>query len=373
MTEESDLDLEVEEDEQDSQWARMWRRFRRHTAGKIGGVVLLILALLVFGANFIGPYNYSVQHRDYSHAPPTKIHFFDEDGLTWPYVYELESEFNENFNRVFTQNEDGKKHRVKLFVEGEKYSFWGLFESRIHLFGTGNQEAPVFLFGTDKFGRDIFTRTLWGGWVSLTIGPFALITTLIIAIPIGLISGFFGGVVDMFVQRVIEVVMAFPKLPLWLSLAMIFQKVPPAFRFFFIVAVFSLVDWTGLARTLRGLVLSAREEDYTMAARAVGGSNGRVMFRHILPNTITYLVIVSTLTIPGWILGEASLSFLGLGIQEPQTSWGLLLSQANNVQSLTSYPWLLIPGGFIIVAVLAMNFLGDALRDAADPFATVQE
>ncbi len=373
LAEESELEIDVEEREEESQWARMWRRFRRHTAGRVGGVVIIILAILVFGASFIGPYNYKTQHRQYSHAPPTKIHFFDEGGLTWPYVYKLESGFNENFKRVFSQDKDGEKYPIKFFVKGEKYSFWGLFQSRIHLFGTGEKEAPVFLFGADKFGRDMFTRTLWGGWVSLTIGPFALITTLIIAIPIGLVSGFFGGVIDMFIQRVIEVVMAFPKLPLWLSLAMIFQKIPPAYRFFFIVAVFSLVDWTGLARTLRGLVLSAREEDYTMAARALGGSSLRVMFRHILPNTMTYLVVVSTLTIPGWILGEASLSFLGLGIQEPQTSWGLLLSQANNVQSLTSYPWLLIPGGFIIVAVLAMNFLGDALRDAADPFATHQE
>ncbi len=373
VTEQSELELEVEEEEEESQWARMWRRFKRHTAGRVGGVVILVLALIVFGANFIGPYDYKEQHRDYSHAPPTKVHFFDEEGLTWPYVYKLESEFNENFKKVFTRDEDGEKYPVKLFVKGEKYSFWGLFESRIHLFGTGEPEAPVFLFGTDKFGRDMFTRTLWGGWVSLAIGPFALITTLIIAIPIGLISGFFGGVVDMITQRIIEVIMAFPKLPLWLSLAMIFQSVPSSLRFFFIVAVFSFVDWTTPARTLRGLVLSAREEDYTMAARAAGGSNWRVMFRHILPNTVSYLIISSTLTIPGMILGEASLSFLGLGIQEPQTSWGLLLSQANNVQSLTSYPWLLIPGGFIIVAVLAMNFVGDALRDAADPFATVQE
>lgn len=368
---ESNMEPEVEEKEDKSQWARMWRRFRRHTGGRVGGAVVLFLALVVFGANFIGPYNYKTQHRNYPYAPPTKVHFFDENGLSWPYVYKLESELNENFKRVYKQDESSKKYPIKFLVKGEKYSFWGLFESRIHLFGTGVEDAPIFLFGTDKFGRDMFTRTLWGGWVSLAIGPFALITTLAIAIPMGLMSGFFGGIVDMFIQRLIEVIMAFPKLPLWLALAMIFQQVQPAYRFFFIVAVFSLVDWTSLARTLRGLVLSAREEDYTMAAEAVGGGNGRVMFRHILPNTVTYLVVVSTLSIPTWILSEASLSFLGLGIKEPQTSWGLLLSQANNVQSLTSYPWLLIPGGFIIVSVLAMNFVGDALRDAADPFATV--
>lgn len=370
MTEEYTQQTGGNNQKSQSQWAMMWRRFRRHKAGQVGGVIIIFIALLVFCANFVGPYKYSTQHRKYSQAPPARIHFFDENGLSWPYVYELTTKYNENFAHVYSVDKS-KKYPIKFFFRGEKYSFWGLFKSRIHLFGTGVKKAPVFLFGTDQFGRDLFTRTLWGGWVSLTIGPFALITTLIIAIPIGLLSGYFSGVVDMMVQRFTEVIMAFPKLPLWLALAMVFQGLPSSYRFFFIVAVFSLVDWTGLSRTLRGLVLSAREEDYTMAARACGAGNLRVMFRHILPNTTTYLVVVSTLSIPGWIIGEASISFLGLGIKEPQTSWGLLLSQANNVQSLSSYPWLLIPGGFIIVSVLAFNFLGDAIRDASDPFATI--
>jgi len=353
-----------------SQWELMWRRFKRHKAGQVGGVIILVVSTLVFMANFLGPYHYAVQHRRYSNAPPTDIHFLDEGGLAWPYVYKTTSELNENYRRVFKEDKS-EKYPIKFFVKGEKYSFWGLFESRIHLFGTGTKEAPIFPFGTDKFGRDIFTRTLWGGWVSLLIGPFALITTLVIAIPIGLISGYFGGTVDMLIQRLTEVVMAFPKLPLWLALAMIFQGLPSAYRFFFIVAVFSFVDWTSLSRTLRGLVLSAREQDYSMAARASGASTPRIMFRHILPNTISYLMVASTLSIPGWIIGEASLSFLGLGIKEPQTSWGLLLNQASNIQSLVSYPWLIIPGAFIVVTVLAFNFLGDAVRDAADPFATI--
>lgn len=361
---------ETEVSKNRSQWRRMWRRFRRHTLGQIGGVVVLLMLVIVFLANFLAPYDYSTQHRDYSNAPPTKIHFMDDGGLTWPYVYATEKEYNEYYEKVYTEDKS-EKYPIKFFVKGEEYSFWGLFESRIHFFGTGSKEAPVFLFGTDKFGRDLLSRTLWGGWISLTIGPFALITTLILAIPIGLLSGYFGSWVDMLVQRITEVVMAFPKLPLWLALAMIVQGLPSAYRFFFIVGVFSLVDWTGLSRTLRGMVLSAREQDYSMAARAAGASSGRVMFRHILPNTTTYLVVVSTLQIPVWIISEATISYLGLGIKEPQTSWGLLLSQANNLESITSYPWLLIPGVFIVITVLAFNFLGDGIRDAADPFATV--
>jgi len=361
---------EREERQARSQLQRMWSRFKRHTLGRIGGVIVLFMFLVVFLANFIAPYNYSTQHRDFAKAPPTRIHFMDDGNITWPYVYATTKGYNEYYEMVYTQDKS-KKYPIKFFVKGEKYSFWGLFESRIHLFGTGTEEARLFLFGTDTFGRDLLSRTLWGGWISLTIGPFALITTLIIAIPIGLLSGYFGGPVDMLVQRITEVIMAFPKLPLWLALAMIVQGLPSAYRFFFIVGVFSLVDWTALSRTLRGLVLSAREEDYTMAARAAGAGSVRIMFRHILPNTTTYLVVVSTLQIPIWIISEATISFLGLGIKEPQTSWGLLLSQANNLEAITSYPWLMIPGVFIVVTVLAFNFFGDGIRDAADPFTTV--
>lgn len=361
---------EVEKRKRRSQWRRMWRRFRRHTLGQIGGIIVLIIVIIVFLANFIAPYNFSTQHRDYANAPPTKIHFTDNGSLTWPYVYGTKKEYNDYYEKVYIEDKS-EKYPIKFFVQGEKYSFWGLFESKIHLFGTGTPKATIFLFGTDKFGRDLFSRTLWGGWISLLIGPFALVTTLVIAVPMGLLSGYFGGWVDMLVQRIIEVIMAFPKLPLWLALAMVVQGLPSAYRFFFIVAVFSLVDWTTLARTLRGLVLSAREEDYTMAAKAAGASPVRIMFRHILPNTTTYLVVASTLSIPNWIIGEAMISYLGLGIKEPQTSWGLLLSQANNLETITSYPWLLIPGVFIVVTVLAYNFFGDGIRDAADPFTTV--
>lgn len=354
-----------------SQWQLMWRRFRRHRVGNVGGLVVIFICLLVILGNFIAPYNYSKHHRKYSSVPPSRIHFFNENGITWPYVYKLKSKLNEYYERVYTEDKS-KKYPIRFLVKGEEYSFWGLFKANLHLFGTENPEVPVFLFGTDQFGRDVLSRILWGGRISLAIGPFALITTLIISIPIGVTSGYFGGAIDMFIQRITETVMAFPKLPLWLALAMVIPPgIPSTYRFFFIVGVFSIVDWTYMSRIMRGMVLSIREEDYSMAAKAAGASDTRVMFRHILPNVTTYLVVNATLSIPSWIIAEAAISYLGLGIREPQTSWGLLLSQANNVRALSSQPWLLIPGAFIVITVLAFNFLGDAIRDAADPFAVI--
>lgn len=339
--------------------------------GNFGGIVVIFICIIVFLGNFIAPYDYSEQHRKYSFVSPTKIHFFSENGPTWPYVYKLKSELNEYYERVYTEDKSNK-YPLRFFVRGEEYSFWGLFKTDIHLFGTGDPDVPVFLFGTDIYGRDVLSRILWGGRISLSIGPFALITTLIISIPIGLTSGYLGGGIDMFLQRFTETVMAFPKLPLWLALAMVIPPgIPSTYRFFFIVGVFSIVDWTYMSRIMRGMVLSIREEDYAMAAKAAGASEKRIMFRHILPNVTTYLVVNATLSIPSWIIAEAAISYLGLGIREPQTSWGLLLSQANNVRALSAYPWLLIPGAFIVITVLAFNFLGDAVRDAADPFVVI--
>ncbi len=354
-------------------WQLIWRRFRRHRLGVIGGAAIGVLFLLVVFADFLGPYDYGTQQRKYLFAPPTKIHFFSEQGFTFqPFVYGLRKMTDPATLQQYYVEDITQKYPIRFFVQGEPHNLWGFIPMRLRFFGTEqtlNADGQVFLFGTDKFGRDIFSRTLIGGRVSLAIGPFSLIVSLFLGILFGGLSGYLGGWVDMLIQRIIEVIQSFPTLPLFLALAAILPAGwSPTLVFFGIIFIFSFIGWTGLARVLRGQFLSLREQEFAIAAKAVGAGNLRIIFKHLVPNTMSYLIVVSTLTIPGAILGESGLSFLGLGIREPMTSWGLLLNQANNIPTLTLYPWLFIPSLFIVVAVLAFNSLGDALRDAFDPF-----
>jgi len=348
----------------------IWRRFLRHRLGVIGSVVVIVMTLITIFAGFLSPYASGQFHQHLGYAPPTPIHFVHEGNFIGPFVHGTKRTFDPNTGEaIFQQTEE--VYPIQFFVQGDPYRFLGLFETDIHLFGTGEpprSNGQIFLFGADKFGRDLFTRTLIGGRVSLFIGPLALLIILPLAAIFGGVSGYFAGWADMFIQRLIELLQAIPQLPLLLVLATI---LPPNLsqeaRFIGIIMILSVTSWTGIARVLRGQILAYREEEYVLAARAMGANNNRIIFRHLLPNTLSYLIVVATLTIPGLILAEAGLSFLGLGINEPATSWGLLLQSANNVSSLTSHPWLLIPGFFIIVSVLAFNFMGDALRDATDP------
>jgi len=350
----------------------IWRRFKRHKIGAVGGVIVLILSFLVLFADFISPYHYATQQREFAFAPPTRIHFFSEDGFSLrPFSYAILRTQDPLTNKRIFQEDRSVKYPLRFFVRGEEYKFLGLFKTNIHLFGTGapvGSPGQIFLFGTDKFGRDIFSRTLIGGRISMGIGPISLIIALILGIFFGGISGYYGGGIDIFIQRVIEVVQSFPGLPIWLALAAIMKDWDATMAFFGIIVIFSFFGWTGIARVLRGQFLALREEEFALAAKAMGASTLRIIFRHLLPNTMSYLIVVSTLSIPGAIVGETTISFLGLGIRDPMTSWGLLLSQANSIPNLKFYPWLLIPGVFIIAAVIAFNFLGDALRDAVDPF-----
>jgi peptide/nickel transport system permease protein len=251
-----------------------------------------------------------------------------------------------------------------------------LFQTDIHLLGTGQPDGSavqLFLFGVDRFGRDLFTRTLIGGRVSLAIGLVAPILAVLLGIFFGGLSGFYGGWLDIIIQRIIEVLQSIPQLPLLLVLSTVLPKdLSQGARLLGIIVIISATGWTGIARVLRGQILAFREQEYTLAARAMGASDNRIIFRHLLPNTMSYLIVVTTLSIPGFILTEAALSFLGLGIHEPATSWGLLLSAANSIFTLANHWWLLIPGFFIIVSVLAFNFMGDALRDAVDPYASIR-
>lgn len=355
-----------------SQWQLAWRRFRRHKVGWAGGIIVGLFLLILIFADFLIPYPHTQQFRQHTYASPTKIRFSDEEGnLTRPYVYKITRQMNyEKFQWEY-QEDKSVKYPVRFFVHGHPYKLLGFIPMDVHLFGVEGP-ATIFLFGTDGMGRDLFSRIIIGTRVSLLIGPLTVLVSFPLALLFGGISGYYGGGVDMFVQRLCEVVLSLPGLPIMLALGMVLPKSwTPTMRLWGIVFILAVIGWAGTARVIRGQVLAIRSMDFVEAARAIGARDLRVIARHITPNLMTYLIVASTLTIPGAILWESTISFLGVGIHEPMVSWGLLLSSANNSAAIEHYPWLLIPGVFITVAILAFNFLGDALRDAFDPFRVV--
>lgn len=362
------LDKKAERYYTASQFQLMLWRFRKHHLAVIALMAIALLYIIALFSEFIAPFNYAVRHPDYAYAPPQRIHIFHEGQLTRPFVYGWTTARNEVTLAMEHVVDHEVRYPIHFLIEGEPYRMWGQFNSNLHLFGVEG-DAPFFLFGTDKLGRDLLSRILYGTRISLSIGLLGVFFSLVIGIILGSISGYNGGNVDMVIQRIIEILRAFPDIPLWMGLSAALPPEWPVLRIYFcITLILALVGWTGIAREVRGKLLSLREQNFTMAARLAGVKESRIISHHLLPSFASHLIVIVTLSIPSMILAETALSFLGLGLRPPIASWGVLLQDAQNIRTIASYPWLMLPILFIVVTVLAFNFVGDGLRDAADPY-----
>lgn len=352
-----------------SQWQMMWWRFKRHKVAMVAGIILVLSYLSVVFTEILAPYELHSRHTTHIYAPPQQLHLFHEGSFVGPFVYGYHMELNmENLRRDYVIDRDDV-HRVRFFCLGDSYEFWGLFEGRFHLFCPADN-GTLFLLGTDRLGRDMFSRLLYGSRISLTVGLIGITISFLLGITIGGMAGYFGGWIDNVVQRVIEILRSLPELPLWMALSAALPVTwSPILVFAGITVILGLLDWPGLARAVRSKLLALREEDYCMAANLMGARPGRIIGRHLLPNFMSHLIASATLSVPAMILGETALSFLGLGLRPPVTSWGVLLSEAQNIEAVALYPWLMMPMVPVVVVVLAFNFLGDGMRDAADPYA----
>jgi len=348
-----------------SQWRLMWRKFIRNRAAIGGGIVILLLYLAALFADFIAPYTLTTRLRGYIHMPPQRIHFIN-DGKFQPFVYDVNLTIDKNLRKIYTPDLT-RRLPIQFFAHGEPYKLLGLFETDVHLFQV--PEGAICLLGSDRQGRDMFSRILLGSQVSLTIGLVGVLLSLALGSVLGIMSGYYGGLVDDIIQRVIELIRSFPSIPLWMALS---AAIPIGWSvlqtYFAISMILSLIGWTWLARQLRGKVLALREEDFVLAAKLAGASDARIIFKHLVPASFGHIVVVSTLAMPAMILAETALSFLGLGLRPPVTSWGVLIQEAQNFQSLALYPWVFTPAAVIAICIFAFNYLGDGLRDAADPY-----
>lgn len=351
-----------------SQWRLMWWKLKRHRLAMVSGVVLLLMYGSIAVTEVLAPYNLHTRNTDHIYAPPQSLHLFHEGRFVGPFVYGFDYHLDlRRLRHVYTPD-TGDVQRLRFFCRGDPYHFWGLFESRVHLFCAA-RGGTVFLLGTDRLGRDVLSRILYGARISLTIGLVGISVSLILGVVIGGIAGYYGGVVDHLVQRAIEIIRSFPELPLWMALSAVLPvNWSPLLIFFGITVILALLDWTGLARSVRSKLLALREEDYCAAAQLMGARPRRIIGRHLLPGFLSHIIASASLSIPGMILGETALSFLGLGLRPPITSWGVLLNEAQEIEVVKLYPWLMLPVVPVILIILAFNFFGDGLRDAADPY-----
>ena len=351
-----------------SQWRLMWWKFRRHRVAVVSGIFLLVLYGSIFISEFLAPYNLHARHVEHIHAPPQALHLFHEGRFVGPFVYGMQYRLNrDNLRREYTPDTN-VLYPVRFLCRGDKYHYWGLIEADLHLFCPA-AGGTLFLLGTDRLGRDLLSRIIYGARISLTIGLLGVIISFVLGIVIGGMAGYYGGLLDLLVQRLIEVLQSLPSIPLWLALAAIMPVTwSPLLVYFGITIILALLHWTGLARSVRSKLFALREEDYVLAAQLMGAKPRRIIARHLIPGFMSHLIASATISIPHMILGETALSFLGLGLRPPITSWGVLLTEAQNINVVALYPWLLWPVLPVILVILAFNFLGDGLRDAADPY-----
>lgn len=351
-----------------SQWQLMWLKLKKHKLAVISATVLFFMYFGALFCEFLTPYNLHTRNTDFIYAPPQQIHFFHQGIFIGPFVYGLDYKLNmENLRREYTPNPD-KIQKLRFFCNGDKYRFWGLFETNEHLVCPA-EDGQFFLMGTDRLGRDMYSRIFHGARISLTIGLIGILISFTLGILIGGIAGYYGGFIDTVIQRFIEILRSFPELPLWMALSAILPVTwSPLLVFFGITIILAMLDWTSLARAVRSKLLALREEDYCTAAQLMGARPSRIIGKHLLPGFMSHLIASASLSIPGMILGETALSFLGLGLRPPITSWGVLLNEAQNINVVALYPWLMIPVIPVIIVILGFNFLGDGLRDAADPY-----
>ncbi len=351
-----------------SQWQMMWWKFRRHKVAVFCGIVLLIIYASTLISEVLAPYNLQSRNARYIFAPPQAIHLFHEGSFVGPFTYGLRFKLNiQNLKREYSED-TSKVLPIRFLCHGDAYRFWGLIEGNVHLV-CPNEDGALFLLGTDRLGRDILSRIVYGTRISLTVGLLGICISFLIGITLGGISGYYGGWIDNVIQRLIELIRSLPELPLWLALSAALPVTwSPILVYFGITIILGMLDWPGLARAVRSKLLSLREEDFCTAAQLMGASPRRIIGRHLLPSFMSHLIASASLSIPSMILGETALSFLGLGLRPPITSWGVLLNEAQNINVVALYPWLMAPVIPVIIVVLSFNFLGDGLRDAADPY-----